>query len=174
MAPSWFTRLAAAFTLNHFFTSSMAQSLLPSFTAVDSSTPVIARQSAAPSPKTWLIKVGAGGFKFSPPSISNVSIGDIITWEFYPKDHSVARAEFGSACVPYETTGRDRTGFWSETQWVNSATEVWLIELQSVDGAVADFGVRPHISTSQSTRPNRSSSIVRRRTRVQRNSWSVL
>jgi hypothetical protein len=53
-----------------------------------------------------------------------VSMGDIVTFEFYPPDHSVARAEYGSACVPYEYTGKDRTGFWSETQWVKTASEV--------------------------------------------------
>lgn len=43
-------------------------------------------------------------------------MGDIVTFEFYPPDHSVARAEFGSACVPYEYTGKNKQGFWSNTQ----------------------------------------------------------
>jgi plastocyanin len=73
-----------------------------------------------------MIKAGAGGFKFDPQEITNVSVGDIVTWEFYPPDHSVARAEYLSACVPYENTGKDKVGFWSETQLVNNTNEVCL------------------------------------------------
>lgn len=90
--------------------------------------------SSAPSqptpsrePKVHLIKAGAGGFKFTPQEIHNVSVGDIVSWEFYPPDHSVARAEFGSACVPYEETGKGKVGFWSETQWVNDTSQVCLL-----------------------------------------------
>lgn len=131
MAPSWCARLAVALTLNSFFTSGLAQSPLPSFTTVDNSTPMIVRQSAVPNPTTWIVKAGAGGFKFTPQSLSNVSIGDIVSFEFYPPDHSVARAEFGSACVPYESTGPGRTGFWSGTQLVDSVAQVWLIPRKS-------------------------------------------
>ncbi len=28
--------------------------------------------------------------------------------------------------MPYEYTGKDKTGFWSETQWVNNTDEVCL------------------------------------------------
>jgi plastocyanin len=71
-----------------------------------------------------VVKAGAGGFHFEPAELANVSVGDVVTFEFYPPDHSVARAEYGSACVPYEYTGRDRTGFWSETQWVKTPNDV--------------------------------------------------
>jgi plastocyanin len=78
------------------------------------------------TPKVHLIKAGAGGFKFTPQEIHDVAVGDIVSWEFYPPDHSVARAEFGSACVPYEETGKDKVGFWSGTQWVNDTSQVCL------------------------------------------------
>jgi hypothetical protein len=71
-----------------------------------------------------IVKVGAGGFKFEPDVLHNISIGDIVAFEFYPPDHSVARADFGSACVPYEYTGKDRTGFWSGTQLVQTVGDV--------------------------------------------------
>ncbi|KNG48729.1 extracellular serine-rich protein [Stemphylium lycopersici] len=80
--------------------------------------------TASNEPKVHLIKAGAGGFKFTPQEIHNVSVGDIVSWEFYPPDHSVARAEYGSACVPYEYTGIDKVGFWSETQWVNDTSQI--------------------------------------------------
>lgn len=35
-------------------------------------------------------------------------------FRFYPQNHSVVKAEFGSEpCIPYEMTGAGKTGFWS-------------------------------------------------------------
>lgn len=34
-------------------------------------------------------------------------------FEFYPTNHSVARAEYEHPCIPYEMTGRGKTGFWA-------------------------------------------------------------
>ena len=70
------------------------------------------------------MRVGAGGFHFKPDQLTGVLVDDIVTFEFYPLDHSVARAEYGSPCVPYEYTGTNKTGFWSETQWVHTVEEV--------------------------------------------------
>ncbi|KAF1833145.1 hypothetical protein BDW02DRAFT_395779 [Decorospora gaudefroyi] len=95
-----------------------------------SPTPTVSESSASPSstgsrePQVHKIKAGAGAFKFDPQEITNVSVGDIVMWEFYPPDHSVARADFGSACVPYEYVEPGREGFWSETQWVNNTNEL--------------------------------------------------
>lgn len=94
--------------------------------------------TASNEPKVHLIKAGAGGFKFTPQEIHNVSVGDIVSWEFYPPDHSVARAEYGSACVPYEYTGIDKVGFWSETQWVNDTSQVCLSYLSRCPGYTND------------------------------------
>lgn len=106
-------------------TSVSSNSLVPTLSeSSTSSQPTPSRE-----PKVHLIQAGAGGFKFTPPEIHNVSVGDIVSWEFYPPDHSVARAEFGSACVPYEDTGKDKVGFWSETQWVNNTNEVCLSKM---------------------------------------------
>jgi hypothetical protein len=73
---------------------------------------------------THLVKAGADGFHFEPQQLEDVIVGDVITFEFYPPDHSVARAEYGSACVPYEYTGKGKTGFWSGTQWVDTVDDV--------------------------------------------------
>ncbi|KAL5417030.1 hypothetical protein PMIN04_007904 [Paraphaeosphaeria minitans] len=91
--------------------------------------------STSSEPKIHLVKVGAGGFQFEPAELTNVSVGDIVTYEFYPLDHSVARAEYGSACVPYEYTGKDRTGFWSQTQWVETASDIthWNLTVNSTE-----------------------------------------
>lgn len=82
--------------------------------------------SASSEPQTHLIKVGSGGFKFVPQELTNVSVGDTVTFEFYPPDHSVVQAEYGSACVPYSYADKDHAGkgFWTETQWVNTTADV--------------------------------------------------
>jgi plastocyanin len=72
------------------------------------------------------VKAGAGGFKFDPDELHNVTVGDTVTFEFYPPDHSVARAEFNNPCVPYEYTGKNKTGFWSDTQLVKTVNDVRL------------------------------------------------
>ncbi|KAF2878297.1 hypothetical protein BDV95DRAFT_479492 [Massariosphaeria phaeospora] len=95
-----------------------------------------ASASASPSgPKVHLVKAGSGGFKFEPAEIFNVSVGDTITFEFYPPDHSVARAEFESPCVPYEYTGKDKVGFWSTTQWVKTTEDIthWNLTINSTE-----------------------------------------
>ncbi|KAJ4344327.1 hypothetical protein N0V95_006159, partial [Ascochyta clinopodiicola] len=82
--------------------------------------------SASSEPQTHLIKVGSGGFRFVPQELTNVSVGDTVTFEFYPPDHSVLQAEFGSACVPYSYADKEHEGkgFWTETQWVNTTAEI--------------------------------------------------
>lgn len=95
-----------------FATGSEAQSTLESLS------------SSSRLPQIHTVKAGAGGFKFEPAELTDVQIGDTVTFEFYPPDHSVARAEFGSACVPYEYTGKGKEGFWSDTQLVKDVDHV--------------------------------------------------
>ncbi|KAF2826406.1 hypothetical protein CC86DRAFT_394386 [Ophiobolus disseminans] len=96
---------------------------------------VLAQNIAVGSSNVHLIKVGAGEFKFEPQQITNVAVGDTVTFEFYPPDHSVARAEFGSACVPYGSTGKGKQGFWSGTKYVDSVdqTEQYNITINSTE-----------------------------------------
>ncbi|KAI8943815.1 hypothetical protein NX059_001788 [Plenodomus lindquistii] len=112
--------------------SSSLSSTLATITAAPSSS---ASPTSSRAPKTHTITAGAGGFKFTPPEISNVSVGDVVNFHFYPPDHSVARADFGSACVPYEYTGQNRTGFWSTTQWVKEAKDMtqWNLTINSTE-----------------------------------------
>ncbi|CAA9963590.1 hypothetical protein P3342_010096 [Pyrenophora teres f. teres] len=135
MKRSWTARLATTIVASQLFLpTTVAQGIATSLVAGEPSvlpTAITARPSSSAStptpsskPKVHTITAGAGGFKFTPQEISNVSVGDIVTWEFFPPDHSVARAEFGSACVPYEDTGKDKVGFWSGTQWVNNTKEL--------------------------------------------------
>ncbi|KAI0570573.1 hypothetical protein Alg130_11177 [Pyrenophora tritici-repentis] len=102
---------------------------------ITSSIPSIAMGTREREAQVHVVKVGAGGFHFEPAELTNVSVGDIVTFEFYPPDHSVARADFGSACVPYEYTGKNRAGFWSETQWVKTTSDIthWNLTINSTE-----------------------------------------
>jgi plastocyanin len=138
MRRSWAARLAVTIAAGQlYFSATIAQDTLRTTSdniRSSSATPTVSGSVESPTatptssgePTVHSIKAGAGGFKFTPQELHNVSVGDIVQWEFYPPDHSVARAEFGSACVPYEYTGKDKVGFWSETQWVNNTNEVCL------------------------------------------------
>ncbi|KAK3677028.1 hypothetical protein LTR78_003233 [Recurvomyces mirabilis] len=65
------------------------------------------------------VTVGKIENEFDPPSINAVP-GDIVSFEFFPGNHSVARAEYGFPCVPYEDiTGK--SGFHSGFEPVNAS-----------------------------------------------------
>ncbi|KUJ22417.1 uncharacterized protein LY89DRAFT_714223 [Mollisia scopiformis] len=64
---------------------------------------------------TQSIQVGAEGLSFTPPTVT-ANVGDIVEFRFYPQNHSVARADFETPCIPYEDTGPGRVGFWSGFQ----------------------------------------------------------
>jgi hypothetical protein len=84
-----------------------------------------------PLPQVHIIKVGAGGFIFSPQQLPNIPINDTVSFVYYRPDHSVAHAEYGLACVPYGLSGRDRVEFWSYTQNVGMVDEVRLMLVKS-------------------------------------------
>ncbi|KAL5411979.1 hypothetical protein PMIN04_010031, partial [Paraphaeosphaeria minitans] len=118
--------------------ASITSSTLPDFQISQSATTgpsVTATYITSSEPRIYLVKVGARGFQFEPAELTNVAVGDVVTYEFYPPDHSVARAEFGSACVPYEYFGGDRTGFWSKTQWVETPSDIthWNLTINSTE-----------------------------------------
>ncbi|OIW34456.1 hypothetical protein CONLIGDRAFT_5741 [Coniochaeta ligniaria NRRL 30616] len=72
-----------------------------------------ATTTTAAAGATHTVLVGAEGFKFSPNQYTNVPIGDIIEFRLYPGNHTVARSDFGTPCLPYEYTGLNRQGFFS-------------------------------------------------------------
>lgn len=110
------------FTLSAEITSAPS-SLSPVSSGVVSATSSNSSSSSRP-PQVYTVKAGSGGFKFEPQELKDVNVGDTVTFEFYPPDHSVARAEFGSACVPYEYTGPNKTGFWSGIELVKDVNHV--------------------------------------------------
>ncbi|KAK3383186.1 hypothetical protein B0T24DRAFT_661739 [Lasiosphaeria ovina] len=70
--------------------------------------------STQAGPETILIAVGAENNVFTPNS-TTAFVGDTIRFNFYPGGHSVARAEYKYACIPYEYTGANKIGFYSGT-----------------------------------------------------------
>jgi len=74
-----------------------------------SNTPIIALALAAAASATTIpITVGKGGLVFSPSSVT-AAVGDILEFEFYPGDHSVAQGTFAAPC----SQGTLTTGFYS-------------------------------------------------------------
>ncbi|KAF8250676.1 hypothetical protein K440DRAFT_617460 [Wilcoxina mikolae CBS 423.85] len=80
--------------------------LLHAFSVVDaqSSTPV-------PTPQAeHVITVGKAAHKFA-PDLVRAAVGDLITFEFYPTNHSVVRGALDFPCIPYEKVTPEVTGF---------------------------------------------------------------
>lgn len=137
MVRSRLVRLAVAVAACQLLSTTSAQiaslSSRNSFTSATlSPTPASLRSSASrlsssatasttSEPQNHKIQVGSGGFKFTPQALYNVSVGDSVTFEFFPPDHSVVQAEFGKACVPYSYADTDHQGkgFWTDLQWVD-------------------------------------------------------
>ncbi|KAJ7278922.1 Cupredoxin [Mycena rebaudengoi] len=64
-----------------------------------------------------LIKVGADGLTYTPSSIS-AAVGDTVTFEFHPKNHTVTQSSFEQPCKPLEENGKK--GFKSGFQFVEA------------------------------------------------------
>ncbi|OAL47928.1 hypothetical protein IQ07DRAFT_656319 [Pyrenochaeta sp. DS3sAY3a] len=61
---------------------------------------------------THTIQVGLADHKFR-PEVTEAGVGDTIEFRFYPTNHSVVRAEYSFPCIPYESIGSGREGFFS-------------------------------------------------------------
>ncbi|KAJ7470830.1 hypothetical protein FB451DRAFT_1472477, partial [Mycena latifolia] len=58
-----------------------------------------------------IIKVGADSLNFTPSNIS-ASIGDIVTFEFHPKNHTVTQSSVMNPCKPLaQTSATGQVGF---------------------------------------------------------------
>ncbi|KAF2672338.1 hypothetical protein BT63DRAFT_422820 [Microthyrium microscopicum] len=88
--------------------------------------------SASSKPKVHIVAVGANGDFSYHPNETIADVGDIVSFQFYPTNHSVVRGEYsgsnscGSAgcnpCVPYELIHPDEqsSGFHSQNILTNS------------------------------------------------------
>lgn len=71
---------------------------------------------------THTIAAGQNGFSFTPATVQ-ADVGDVIEWQFYPSNHSVARAAYEYPCIPYEDVGTGNVGFWSGFEPVSQILE---------------------------------------------------
>ncbi|KAH7061299.1 hypothetical protein B0J12DRAFT_289511 [Macrophomina phaseolina] len=69
------------------------------------------------TPATMTITVNKVKDKFVPESLA-AKVGDIVKFEFWPTNNSVARSDFAYPCIPYALTSASRAGlgFWSGFQ----------------------------------------------------------
>lgn len=71
---------------------------------------------SAQSTKVHTVQVGdkSGALKFYPEEIPDAAVGDLVQFQFYPVNHSVARSGFASPCVPLDpATANGTSGFFS-------------------------------------------------------------
>jgi plastocyanin len=65
--------------------------------------------TGSPSP-AYTVAVGKNGFTFTPDTVV-AKIGEKITFQFFPKNHSVVQADFNDPCNPAAVTGSIFSGF---------------------------------------------------------------
>lgn len=70
-------------------------------TVSDASSTTPTRTSTKTGPATHTIKVGpkVDPHQYVPPSVK-ADVGDVILFEFYPRNHSVVQADYLAPCVP--------------------------------------------------------------------------
>ncbi|KAK3698415.1 hypothetical protein LTR37_016985 [Vermiconidia calcicola] len=81
------------------------------------------------------VDVGKANHNFYPNSI-NAREGDIVSFQFYPANHSVIRAAYGYPCVPYEYLEYGEEGFYSgffPILGVQDSPPVWNLTINSTE-----------------------------------------
>ncbi|KAF1353534.1 hypothetical protein BDV97DRAFT_291157 [Delphinella strobiligena] len=64
------------------------------------------------SPSVQIVDVGDATNKFS-PDVLTANVGDIISFRFFPANHSVVQAEYGFPCIPLSTMNTSALSFFS-------------------------------------------------------------
>jgi plastocyanin len=101
-----------ALCLAAFATFARAQEVQGATEAINSTTPTSTQDEIT----IHTILVSNTTHYFTPNSI-NALPGDIVTFKFWPGNHSVIRAEYGYPCIPYEDLdGNENGGFYSGVQ----------------------------------------------------------
>jgi hypothetical protein len=90
---------------------------MASHTALTPSQPMSATQSVRTHAFVVLL------YSYNCTDLYTNALSLCLVFVFFPQNHSVARAEFGYPCIPYENTGANKTGFWSGFQPIAEASE---------------------------------------------------
>ncbi|ODQ54803.1 Cupredoxin [Saitoella complicata NRRL Y-17804] len=93
---------------------------------------------ASSSAVTHVVEVGKGGLTFNPPQLQ-AAVGDMVQFQFWPKNHSVAQAAFANPCAPipaaagvaqfwsgFMPVSNSSTSIPTYTILVNSTTPLWF------------------------------------------------
>jgi len=92
--------------------TSASSSTTSSSSSAATSNSLDAASSTTVEPVTRTVSVGYGGYTFK-PDVVLANPGDTIEFDFYPANHSVARAAYGYPCVPFELINKNNIGFFS-------------------------------------------------------------
>src|ERR1700761_2303437 len=90
-------------------------------TSVGSSSPTASATSSSSTPTTHIVTVGNNGDNSYSPNVTYANPGDIVSFQFWPTNHSVVRGEYAGSescgaggcnpCVPYELIHPGAPGF---------------------------------------------------------------
>ncbi|KAJ7776632.1 hypothetical protein DFH07DRAFT_911954 [Mycena maculata] len=123
---------------------------LPSATATYSYSSSAPSASASSAPVNHVIKVGIDGLSYTPSNIS-ANIGDTVTFEFHPKNHTVTQSSFQEPCKKLaETSTTGQVGFESgfvpvsETVTVFPTFNITINDTQPIWGYCGQQGPPVH------------------------------
>ncbi|KAI1384817.1 uncharacterized protein F4822DRAFT_374273 [Hypoxylon trugodes] len=95
---------------------------------------LVAARTDSSTATTHTVRVGLQ-HDFQPDTIT-ANIGDIIRFNFYPKNHSVVRADFKKPCIPWELTNDPSESFFSgpiEQDTLQSPIPSWDLRVNTTD-----------------------------------------
>ncbi|KAH0405508.1 hypothetical protein KCU89_g46, partial [Aureobasidium melanogenum] len=81
-------------------------------TMLTNSTTISPALGSSSTPQVHVVTVGKGAHRFDPETLT-ASAGDVVTFEFFPLNHSVVRAQYRYPCIPYEDVVVGQEGFFS-------------------------------------------------------------
>ncbi|KAI9445999.1 Cupredoxin [Lactarius indigo] len=93
----------------------------------------IAAATSASAQNNIQVQVGSNGLAFSPSSV-NASVGDTVSFVFYPKNHTVTQSSFAAPCQPlasgidsgFQPVAVGATQAPSFSITVNATTPLWF------------------------------------------------
>ncbi|KAH9013073.1 Cupredoxin [Lactarius pseudohatsudake] len=108
------------------------------FTLASAALATIAAATSASAQTNIQVQVGSNGLSFSPSSV-NASVGDTVSFVFFPKNHTVTQSSFAAPCQPlasgidsgFQPVAAGATTAPSFTLTVNATTPLWFYCRQS-------------------------------------------
>ena len=92
------------------YTSSSPYASLPPYTSGNATSTYQPTATSTTRPSVQTVAVGKDGFVFTPNTIV-AKVGEEITFQFFPKNHSVVQADFNNPCNPAAAADRIFSGF---------------------------------------------------------------